>query len=89
MEVLAVVAATIVTYLITGAILFHLDIRRRRPKGGSWRNAVRKIGLVNVLRLIWLTAPGFILFWGLGKNLREKLSDWWFMKVTRNNRPMD
>lgn len=89
MKVLAIGAVLVVTYLTIGAILFHFDVTRRRAKGGAYRRAVRKLGLAHVLGILWLIAPGYILFWGLGHDLREKLSDWWFTKVTRNNRPID
>jgi len=79
--VILLIVVLIVLYLATGTTLFFQDLFSRFPEGASLRNAIRKLGIAGYLRLLWLVAPGDIMFWGLGEKLREKLSDWWFSKV--------
>jgi hypothetical protein len=79
--VILLIVVLIVLYLATGTTLFFQDLFSRFPEGASLRNAIRKLGIAGYLRLLWLVAPGYIMFWGLGEKLREKLSDWWFSKV--------
>ena len=79
--VILLIVVLIVLYLATGTTLFFQDLFCRFPEGASLRNAIRKLGIAGYLRLLWWVAPGYIMFWGLGEKLREKLSDWWFSKV--------
>jgi hypothetical protein len=80
MVIWLIVVVTIL-YLATGTTLFFQDFFSRAPEGASLRNAARRLGIGGLLRMLWLIAPGYIMFWGLGEKLRERLSDWWFAKV--------
>ncbi len=79
--VIWLIVVVIILYLATGTTFFFQMLFKGLPEGASVRNAVRKLGIAGYLRLLWLTAPGYIMFWGLGEKLRERLSDWWFSKV--------
>lgn len=79
--VIWLIVVLIVLYLATGTTFFFQYLFKGTREGASLRNAIRKIGIAGLLRLLWLTAPGYIMFWGLGEKLREKLSEWWFSKV--------
>jgi hypothetical protein len=79
--VIWLIIVIVILYLATGTTFFFQFIFKKAGEGASVRNAVRKLGIVGYLRFLWLVAPGYILFWGLGEKLRERLSEWWFSKV--------
>lgn len=71
----------IAVYLILGVGLYFHDLFKGTSKNASLRNVVRKIGLNGLCQMLWLTMPGFILFWGLGADLREKAAEWLYAKI--------
>ncbi|MBK6682251.1 MAG: hypothetical protein IPG53_20775 [Ignavibacteriales bacterium] len=84
--VIWLIVVIILLYLATGTTFFFQDLFKGASSTASLRNAARKLGIRGLLWMLWLTAPGYILFWGLGEKLRERLSEWLFRIIAGKNR---